>query len=659
MGRFIIGQKNVAWGEIKWVKWTKERDQLIKASAKFMKYYTALVFLGASAVTSFAQAETPVTETISEETNKAINLPNGDLPNGATSSTFNPSELLSKSDIELYQQVFVAQEKGQWKKAERLSKKIQNKILIGHVLHQKYFHKRYRSRFSELSAWMAKFADHPGARRLYRLARKRQGRNRRPNLPIPIVISQGVIETAEGAKTAEAPKTSKYKKDERIQIQRLRSNVRRHVRRGNPERAEKRIWAFERLAILPSSEIDELLATVSRSYYFEGQDAKAYALSSYASERSRASTFQPDWIAGLSAWRQGNYTDAATHFEYVADNPNTNTWYNGAGAFWAARSYLVNGNPEKSSELLLKAAGNHHTFYGIIASRQLGIPIAHNWGKPPLSQDQYQKIISEPGVQRAIALTQIGKKDMADEEMRLVWHRYGKDRRRALMALAAHLNLPASQLLLSYTAPTSMEVPDSTLFPVPDWEPADGFKVDKALFFGWMRQESKFMNRANSRVGAVGLMQLMPNTASFIMRDRSLRWSSGRKRLQQPEINMQVAQKYILYLMGLDPSGEDLFRFAISYNGGPGNMVKWEKASRHGGDPLLFIESIPAFETRDFIEKVISNMWMYRDRFNQPSPSLDAVASGAWPYYERLDISYPAKTRVAAPLTHSKTASNR
>lgn len=582
-----------------------------------------------------------------------------DLPSSTSPSTFNPRELLSAGDVDLYKQIFIAQTKGQWKKAGRLIGQIQNKILMGHVLHQKYFHKKYRSRYSELSTWMSKYADHPGARRLYRLARKRQGRARRPKTPTPIVISQGVIETADGAKTAARPKkTSRYNKEDRTLITQLKRNVRRHVRRGNPERAEKRIWAFERLSILPLEEIDELLATVSRSYYFEGQDAKAFALSSFGAERSRAHTFQPDWIAGLSAWRQGNYDVAAFHFEHVTNNANSNTWYNGAGAFWAARSYLVNGKPEKSSEFLLKAAANRHTFYGIIASRQLGIPISHNWGNPPLTRDHYQKVLSEPGVQRAIALTQIGKKDIADEELRLVWHRYGKDRRPSLMALAAHLNLPASQLLLSYTAPETMEVPDSTLFPVPDWEPTDGFKVDKALIFGWMRQESKFMNRANSRVGAVGLMQLMPNTASYIMRDRSLRRSSGRKKLQVPAFNMQVAQTYILYLMGLDPSGEDMFRFAVSYNGGPGNMLKWEKASRHGGDPLLFIESIPAFETRDFIEKVFSNMWMYRDRFNQPTPSLDAVASGAWPHYERLDITYPAKTRVAAPLTHSKLASS-
>ncbi len=55
------------------------------------------------------------------------------------------------------------------------------------------------------------------------------------------------------------------------------------------------------------------------------------------------------------------------------------------------------------------------------------------------------------------------------------------------------------------------------------------------------------------------------------------------------------------------------------------------------GDPFLFIETIPSAETRNFIERVFSNIWIYRARLGQPSPSLDAVASGAWPDYEALD----------------------
>ena len=51
----------------------------------------------------------------------------------------------------------------------------------------------------------------------------------------------------------------------------------------------------------------------------------------------------------------------------------------------------------------------------------------------------------------------------------------------------------------------------------------------------------------------------------------------------------------------------------------------------------MFIESIPASETRDFIERVLSNLWMYRERLGQPTPSLDALAAGDLPVYKALD----------------------
>ena len=57
----------------------------------------------------------------------------------------------------------------------------------------------------------------------------------------------------------------------------------------------------------------------------------------------------------------------------------------------------------------------------------------------------------------------------------------------------------------------------------------------------------------------------------------------------------------------------------------------------YDNDPLLFIESLPARETRLFIERVLTNLWIYRERLGQPAPSLDALAAGDWPSYKALD----------------------
>ena len=77
----------------------------------------------------------------------------------------------------------------------------------------------------------------------------------------------------------------------------------------------------------------------------------------------------------------------------------------------------------------------------------------------------------------------------------------------------------------------------------------------------------------------------------------------------------------------------------VAYNGGPGNLRKWIRELTENTDPLFFIESIPARETRGFIEGVLTNLWIYRHRLGQDTPSLDAAASGKWPVYQGLESS--------------------
>ncbi len=81
----------------------------------------------------------------------------------------------------------------------------------------------------------------------------------------------------------------------------------------------------------------------------------------------------------------------------------------------------------------------------------------------------------------------------------------------------------------------------------------------------------------------------------------------------------------------------DLFRLTTAYNGGPGNLNKWQRKMEFNGDPLLFIESLPSRETRLFVERVLTNFWIYRMRLGQRVPSLDDIVAGDWPRYTALD----------------------
>ncbi len=211
--------------------------------------------------------------------------------------------------------------------------------------------------------------------------------------------------------------------------------------------------------------------------------------------------------------------------------------------------------------------------------------------------------------------------------------------------MAERLDLPATQLQVANAAyvpsgyGSDRYVMNAGLFPVPDYAPDGGFRVDRALVYAFMRQESKFKPEARSRAGARGLMQIMPATASHITQDRSLRRSGeeGRDRLYDPSFNLTLGQQYIEELMsGGKPYG-NLYQLMTAYNGGPGNLRRWLNNTDYRDDPLLFIESIPAPETRGYIERVLTKLWIYRARLGQDIPSLETAAAGEWPVYQSLE----------------------
>ncbi|MCR5875981.1 lytic transglycosylase domain-containing protein [Phenylobacterium sp. J426] len=175
-------------------------------------------------------------------------------------------------------------------------------------------------------------------------------------------------------------------------------------------------------------------------------------------------------------------------------------------------------------------------------------------------------------------------------------------------------------------------------YQLPSLEPKSGFTVDKALVYAIVRQESRFNPAAISPVGAIGLMQVMPATAALATGDDKLR--TNYKLLLDPATNLDVGQAYIGWLTDRGV-GFDLLRVVAAYNGGPGAVLK---TIRHVGedDPLMLIESLPALETRDYVEKVVAGYWAYKRMFGEDTRSLDALVTGARTVDLRLDLPNPA-----------------
>jgi len=162
------------------------------------------------------------------------------------------------------------------------------------------------------------------------------------------------------------------------------------------------------------------------------------------------------------------------------------------------------------------------------------------------------------------------------------------------------------------------------LFPVPPYTPEGGYTIDNSLVLAFARIESRFQVQATSPVGARGLMQLMPGTASHL-------GVSDPDTLYDPGTSLSVGQRYIEQLLGrLDGN---LLELGGAYNAGPLAVDRWRTTKAGGNDPLLFVESIPVAETRSYVKRLMVYHWMYRRRFGQDARSLEETASGQWPIY--------------------------
>ena len=556
--------------------------------------------------------------------------------------------MLSDTDIEKYRQIYEYQDEARWNRADKVIKSLNNNALMGHVLFQRYMHPTgYRSKYSELAAWMKRYADHPGAWRIYNLAKRRQGKARAPRRP-EATRYPGVT----GHSANPLPPLPRRSSTERKAVSRFKANIRRYISKGLPERAEKRYRAMAARGLLAPHEEAAALERIAASYYYGGDDFRAQLYATMAANKSRAVVPNSDWIAGLSFWRSDQMAQAYTHFEHLSASERASKWLLAAGHFWAGRAAYQLGKIDLGADHLLQASQHYETFYGLIAARQLGITPPINWHLPDLTAGAITNLMNYSAVRRAIALWEIGRDDLADEEMRLLWGREGVGVQDDLLALSAHLNLPAIQMRIGWSGGTGAVMPTSVRYPMPDWAPVDGFRLDRALIFAIVRQESTFRIRARSGVGARGLMQVMPATASYISRDRSL-YRRDRNKLYEPEFNMALGQQYVEYLLDKEDVDANLFMLLAAYNGGPGSLMRWKTSSEYKHDPLLFIETIDFHQTRDFIEKVMANLWLYRLRLGQDTPTLDAVASGAWPTPETLDtpesrqIDQNRRTRLA------------
>ena len=550
---------------------------------------------------------------------------------GAAKASESALKVLSDEDAALYTEIFALQEEGRWQAADARVAQVSDDILMGYVQFQRYMHPTaYRSKYSELKRWMAYYADHPEANKIYALARKRRpGGAGYPVRPAPRQWRSAPDKELHPELQADYARTSGPR------LRQIEGRVRFLSNKNRALTALKEIDRHVRRGVITERQYNRMRSWIAASLYYQGYVQKAKELAGAASRNGDTGVLAY-WISGLIAYREGDMLRAHENFDAMAAVPYQEDSLRAAAGFWSARTALAAGEFADVTPALEIAAEFPFQFYGQLALAQLGRDYQYDWSAPMVTEDGFAALIeTAPRVKRAVALVQAGRKSEADLELRWANGSIPDERDYDLLAVAQELNLPAASIDIALAGDATYLHPG--LFPVPEYAPEDGFKVDRALLYALMRQESKFKTEATSRVGARGLMQLMPRTASYVAQDRSLRrrGRNGRDRLYDPGFNMRLGQSYVSYLIDKSANG-DLFKMAAAYNGGPGNLRRWSRKMEIE-DPLLFIESIPNRESRDFVEHVLTNFWVYRARLGQPAPSRDKVAAGELPLYEALD----------------------
>jgi soluble lytic murein transglycosylase-like protein len=446
----------------------------------------------------------------------------------------------------LYRRILTVQATGDIKKADGLLAQVTDDRLRGPVLYQRYIHPTaYKPNFYELQDWLKRYADQPGADRVYRLALGRMPAGFTGPLRQPVDNSDWAGRTMailSDQPVPYQPRRARTAQQENAFVA-LKKTIRLAIRRGQPTEALRRLKRADPKLMEPV-EYDQLRGEIAKGYMSAGKMNEAMELALASIERSAENAPDAGWIGGLVAWRQADYPTAARLFGTVANSPYASSWMEAGGAYWASRAYMRAGEMDKVRPMLEKAAAHPRTFYGLLATRALGWDFDFDWNVP-LYTAAHRTILSRiPAFQRATALADIGQIHMAEEELLTINPGADKALREALVAYAGHTGMPALAMRLAQAYPRANgRLYDAALYPMPPWKPANGYRIDTALLLALIRQESCFDPDAESGSGAVGLMQLMPNTATFVSGDTYEENLKGRFALKDPKVNLDIGQR--------------------------------------------------------------------------------------------------------------------
>ncbi len=515
-----------------------------------------------------------------------------------------------------WRQVFAAIDGGDWEGARLGIAALPDDVLKPLAKAELYTAKGSpRVELSPILALLAEAPDLPQSEQLLRLAVSRGA------IELPYVTSpRGTVSLGS------APRRGRVRPVEGLVEDALRSQLEPYVKVDDGVGAEA-IYQQAAFTLLPESRA-EVAQRVAWVYYVGGRDAEARRVADEGRVGASGEwAAQAAWVSGLASWRMNDCAAALASFREAGRMGRESEFIAGTH-FWSARAAQACRRPGEVAPLLRAAARSAESFYGLMARETLGMEHGLKRGAEPRDLDRVEAL---PNVRRAKALVAIGRRAEAEELLRYQARICHPGEHRALIRVADKLDLAGAQFWLAHFGQPGASADPADRYPTPNWTPYNGWRVDPALAYAHIIQESNFRAEAVSPAGAVGLMQVRPGTAGDTARLRGTSVSVAS--LKDPLINIDYGQAFIELIRGNPATRGQLPKVIAAYNAGPVPVARWAYYDR--GDPLLWIESIPYWETRFYVPTVLRNMWVIQGLEGAQTPTLTSLVQHKWPDFPR------------------------
>ena len=410
--------------------------------------------------------------------------------------------------------------------------------------------------------------------------------------------------------------------------ERVRAKLEQAIETNDGPAAEqiyRQAVAYEGLTGEAQAEIAQRAAWI---YFVSGDmgGARRMALEGMAAGRGEWRA-QSAWVLGLASWRQNDCNTAASAFRETALGTRDRE-LGAAGHYWTARAEQACRRPQRIGQSLRAAAVDPETFYGQLARERLGerrqLPERVEAPTPA----QIEAVAVLPNVARARALVAMDRRAQAEALLRHQARIGDPSQHQILVRTAADLGLGV-QYYLATNAPRGTLLNARDRYPAPGWTPDNGWRIDPYLAFAHIIQESDFRESVVSPADAVGLMQVRPGTARDTARSRGQ--SVTAEQLKDPETNIDHGQAFIEQMRRNPATRDQLMRVIAAYNAGPVPVARW--AAIPGDDPLLWMESLPYWETRFYIPSVLRNYFVYHAEAGTTPAALRDLVQGRPPTY--------------------------